>query len=82
MEIGKKWMDPNVFWKSTTGFGNGLVIGHWTERRVKNDLWVPSHNQVKGSHSLSQPKGCQKGTGIRREVMDSGYISGVCLSCL
>lgn len=64
MEIGKKWMDPNVSWKSTTEFGNGLVIGHWTERRVKNDLWVPPHNQVKGSHSLSQPKGCQRGQGL------------------
>ena len=63
MEIGKKWIDLNVLWKSTTEFGDGLVIGHWTEPRVKNDLWARPHNQVKGSHSLSQPGGAGRGQG-------------------
>lgn len=48
--MGKKWIDLNIFWKLTTQFGNGLVIGLWTEQRVNNDLWAPPHKQVKGSH--------------------------------
>lgn len=48
--MGKKWIDLNIFWKLTTQFGNGLVIGLWTEQRVNNDLWGPPHKQVKGSH--------------------------------
>lgn len=28
-EIGKKWMDLDVFGKSTVGFGDDLVIRHW-----------------------------------------------------
>lgn len=67
---------------STVGFGDGLLISHWKEQRVKNNLWAPPPQPGKWWPFPELAKGCSKGTRIRRGVMDSDHVSGVCLSCL